>query len=217
MINRIVHFFNYRVIKRFILHCEINFFRESLGFCDKTADVRLPAVCTCPRKLFFYENTNVYSGSSFIINPEGDGGKFIMKRGSGAAQGLTVITGTHKRELGSFYKNLSNCSINNTDKDIIVEEDVWIGANVTLLSGVIIGRGSTIGSGAIVRDNVPPYSIVLGNPAKITGFCFTPDEVLSHERSLYPEGERLSIELLEKNYSKYFLKRLKEIKDYIKM
>lgn len=50
---------------------------------------------------------------------------------------------------------------------IVIEDDVWIGANATILKGVRISRGSIVGSGAVVTKDVPPYSIVGGNPAKV--------------------------------------------------
>lgn len=53
-----------------------------------------------------------------------------------------------------------------TLKGIIIEDDVWIGAGVTILDGCIIGQGSVIGAGAVVTKNVEPYSIVGGIPAK---------------------------------------------------
>ena len=106
---------------------------------------------------------------------------------------------------------------NRYDKDVIVEEDVWIGSNVTLLGGAHLGRGSNIGSGSVVRGNVPPYAIVIGNPAKVVGFSFTPEQIVEHEKQLYPEEERIPLERLEKNYQKYFLKRIKEIRDFTRI
>jgi acetyltransferase-like isoleucine patch superfamily enzyme len=50
---------------------------------------------------------------------------------------------------------------------ISVSDEVWIGANVTVTSGVSIGKHSVIGSGSVVTKNVPPYSVAVGNPARI--------------------------------------------------
>ena len=149
--------------------------------------------------------------------------KFVMKRYSGAAFGLKVVTGNHMRVVGKMYMQVTDelkesLDKNNVyDKDVIVEEDVWIGSNVTLLGGAHLGRGSNIGSGSVVRGNIPPYAIVIGNPAKVVGFSFTPEQIVEHEKQLYPEEERIPLERLEKNYQKYFLKRIKEIRDFTRI
>ncbi len=103
------------------------------------------------------------------------------------------------------------------DKDVIVEEDVWIGNHVILLSGSKIGRGSEIGAGSVVRGIIPPYSVVIGNPAKVVGFRFAPEEIIEHEKTQYEEKDRLSIEIINYNYEKYFLMKLKEIKQYMRL
>jgi len=70
---------------------------------------------------------------------------------------------------------------------------------------VIIGCGAVIGSGSVIRNSIPPYAIVIGNPAKVIGFRFSPQEVTEHEKLIYPENERLSLNLLKINYQKYFI------------
>ena len=50
---------------------------------------------------------------------------------------------------------------------IVIEDDVWIGLNCSIVKGVTIGKGSIIGAGAVVTGNIPPYSIALGIPAKV--------------------------------------------------
>ena len=50
---------------------------------------------------------------------------------------------------------------------IVVKDDVWIANNVIILSGVTIGQGAIVGAGTVISQNIPPYSVVCGNPAKI--------------------------------------------------
>lgn len=50
---------------------------------------------------------------------------------------------------------------------IIIEDNVWICRRAMIMKGVIVGRGSIVGAGAVVTHNVPPYTIVAGNPAKV--------------------------------------------------
>lgn len=104
-----------------------------------------------------------------------------------------------------------------TPQQVTIERNVWVGSDAIILKGVTIGRWAMVGSGSVVRNSIPPYAIVIGNPAKIVGFSKTPEEIIEHEKALYPEEERLPLELLEKNYNKYFLKRLKEIKEFTRL
>lgn len=48
-----------------------------------------------------------------------------------------------------------------------IEDDCWIAANSVILAGVVIGKGSVVAAGSIVTKDVPPYSVVAGNPARI--------------------------------------------------
>jgi acetyltransferase-like isoleucine patch superfamily enzyme len=52
-------------------------------------------------------------------------------------------------------------------KPIRIEENVWIGRDTTIMKGVTVGKGSIVAFGAVVTKDVPPYTIVAGNPAKV--------------------------------------------------
>jgi len=52
------------------------------------------------------------------------------------------------------------------DQPVVIEDDVWIGSRVILLPGVKVGKGSIVAAGSIVTKEVPPYTIVGGNPAR---------------------------------------------------
>ena len=56
--------------------------------------------------------------------------------------------------------------------DVVIGNDVWVGYGATILSGVRIGDGAVVGAGAIVTSDVPPYAIVVGNPARVVKYRF---------------------------------------------
>lgn len=56
-----------------------------------------------------------------------------------------------------------------------IEDEVWIGPHAIIVGDVIIGRGSRIAGGAYVHESIPPYSVVLGNPAKVVRSNCSPD------------------------------------------
>ena len=60
---------------------------------------------------------------------------------------------------------------------MVIGNDVWIGANVSILPGVYIGDGAVIAAGAVVTKDVEPYAIVGGVPAKVIRYRFSPKEI----------------------------------------
>jgi len=61
--------------------------------------------------------------------------------------------------------------------DTIVGHDVWMGYEALVMPGVSIGHGAIIGSRAVVTQDIPPYAVALGNPAKIVKFRFSENEI----------------------------------------
>ena len=176
--------------------------RKKFGYIADNAKLIPPLHIVNPRNVFLYEDTKVEDSTiSTVI------GRFIMKKHSAAAEGLSVHTGNHMMVVGKFYRTVTNEDKANSgqifDKDVIVEEDVWIGCNVTLLSGAHLGRGSIIAAGAVVNKSTPPYAVIGGVPAKFIKFKWTIDEILEHEAALYPAEERFSREELESVFAQY--------------
>lgn len=157
---------------------------------------------------FFVNKGNIFIHDYVGIGPNSfisaTNAKFIIYGHCAIAENLTVHTGNHAQVLGKFVNDIyEENKPKGYDKDIIIEYDVWIGCNVTLLSGIVIGRGSVIAAGAVVTKDVPPYSLFGGVPARWIKFKWTIDEILQHEIILYPESERLSREYLEEIFKKY--------------
>lgn len=79
------------------------------------------------------------------------------------AQGITVTALNHNFEDSD--KRIDEQGVSTAP--VIIEDDIWIGANAVILPGVTIGNHSVVAAGAVVTKNVPPHSLVAGVPAKI--------------------------------------------------
>lgn len=113
----------------------------------------------------------------------------------------TIVTGDHRIDVIGKPIFLSYEKLPENDAPVVIEDDVWIGAHVTILKGVTIGRGSVIAAGSVVNKSTQPYSISGGVPVKTIKFRFTIDGILEHESILYPENERYTREELEKIFA----------------
>ncbi len=99
--------------------------------------------------------------------------------------------------IGQGEHNINNistsCSINSDSLTLDtcrIGHDVWIGANVCILRGVEIGNGAVVGAGAVVTTDVPPFSVVVGVPAKVMKYRFTDEKILGIENSNWWEHDR---------------------------
>ncbi len=130
---------------------------------------------------------------------------------------MVIAGGEHEKEWVSnypFVKIFEREDLYHKQKvrykgDILIEHDVWIGNNVTILSGVTIGSGSVVGAGSVVVKDVAPYSIVVGNPAKMMRMRFGDDDIASLLRIKWWEWpkERIQDNLAIFDDVKSFIKR----------
>lgn len=117
--------------------------------------------------------------------------KLIIKKHFISGPNLTIITGDHMPVIGRFLDSVTaeekrrNDINHKYDQDIVIEEDVWCGANVVILKGVTIGRGSIIAAGSVVTKDIPRYCIAGGIPAKLLKKRMTDEEISVHEFTLY--------------------------------
>ena len=150
--------------------------------------------------MFIEDNVLIHGFSKFIIGP---GGKLVIKRNTICSNSLTVITGEHGYKKGCWRNAIINSREKDSESSVVIGEDVLIGANVTLLPNVIIGRGAQIGACSVVTKEVPPYAVVAGSPARVLRFIFSPEEIIEHEKQLYPINDRLDYNYLKALQQKY--------------
>lgn len=189
-----IHSLFFKIINKLIYlyhQLEIRNEKHKLGYCGKRVKIEWPNRLN--NKIFLYDDVYIYGGAKFII---ANGGKFIMKHHAGASQGLTVVTGKHGLRIGRWFHDIMWTGELDEESTITVCEDARLGVNVTLLPNVTIGRGAQIGACSVVTKDIPPYAIAAGNPAKVIRFILSPEEIIEHEKNLYKESERLTLEYL---------------------
>lgn len=139
--------------------------KRTFGFCGK--NVHIPKGCDFIGGKNISVGNNVFFGlNNTILSAKA---KLIIKDNVMFGPNVTVITGDHRIDI----LDRPMCSITDdeklpeNDQDVVIEEDVWVGAGATILKGVTIGSGSVVAAGALVKKDVPPYAVVGGVPAKI--------------------------------------------------
>jgi len=129
------------------------------------------------------DDTSIPKGSTFYCTqaPLTIGKKVIF------GPNPTIITGDHRIDLiGKFIIDITDEEkLPENDAPVTIEDDVWCGANVTILKGVTIGHGSVIAAGAVVTQSFPPYSIIGGVPARLLKMRFTEDKQAENDNILY--------------------------------
>ena len=133
---------------------------------------------------------NIYLGNNVSI---GGNAMFMCTRarivvGNNVMFGprVSIITGGHRMDiLGKYMIDIKDKDKRpEDDRDIVICDDVWVGANSIILRGVTVGEGSVIAAGSVVTKDVIPYSIVGGSPARILKMRFTEDEIIIHKNIL---------------------------------
>ena len=150
---------------------------------------------------------NVLLGKNVFIDYSG-----FVEIGDNVAVSDGVVVETHSHVSGAFALK-GKGQLQQTH--LVIDEGVSVGSKSLILDTCThIGRHARIGAGAVVRKNIPPYAVAIGNPAKVVGFIMTPEDVAAIEEN-YPEEQRISMEQYRKDYEKYFKSRIKDIRKYV--
>lgn len=76
-------------------------------------------------------------------------------------------------------------------KPVVIEDDVWLAANVFVMPGITIGKGAIVSAGTVVNKSIPPYAIVVGNPGRVVGWRKKPGptDTATEQASVSPDGQ----------------------------
>lgn len=116
--------------------------------------IRQPFYTDFGKNITFGENVFVNASCHF----QDQGGITI---GDNVLIGHQVVLASLNHDMRPKYRE------NLYPGEIIIKDDAWIGSNATVIKGITIGEGSVVAAGSVVTKNVPPYTIVGGNPAKV--------------------------------------------------
>lgn len=167
-----------------------------------------------------YSDSQLFIGKNVHLGREMDldyTGGVVIGDGVSILEGAKILTHEHDFFYQKDPEELIPYSNRAYKSELVIKDNVRICARAIIMPGVReIGRGSIISVSSCVRNKVPPYAIVMGNPAKIVGFKLQPKDIVEYEKIHYPESERIPLEELEQNYNKYFKNRIKEVKEFVK-
>ena len=114
----------------------------------------------------FNLNTHLGRNCNFNgIKVEG-GGKLIIGDNFHSGTDIHIITQNHNYDNGTKIPYDSTYIY----KDVVIEDNVWVGTGVIILGGVTIGEGAIIQAGSVVVSDIPKYAVVGGHPAKVFSY-----------------------------------------------
>lgn len=96
------------------------------------------------------------------------------------------------------------------NKPVIIKDEVWVGANVTIVGGVEIGMGAVIGAGSVISKDIPPYTVAVGNPCHPIKLIFNDNDLFEH-LALLGYKKEYAVKILRKRNEMIFGKKLSHI------
>lgn len=123
------------------------------------------------KRVVFYPGIKIMPMNNLVLDDDVDlAWGVIITTSGGVSIGKRVLIGYNTQIISGNHRiGFQDEKIFNSGhelKPIKIEQDSWIGANVTILPGVIIGEGAVVGAGSVVTKNIPPFHVVGGVPAK---------------------------------------------------
>lgn len=163
--------------------------------------IQKPCYITSPEMIHMEENSVLRRGSTVLNNHHEH---IYIKKYTVISTNCTIVTNNHKSTVGIPQCLLGASHVNDVSRNLTIGEDVFVGTNVTIMSGGDIGRGCIIGACSLITKPIPPYAVAVGSPARVIGVKFSIEQILKHEEVLYPPKERMSRQELEGLFETYY-------------
>jgi len=168
--------------------------KTSLGSCGENVYIGPRTRITSPENVFVGHDVSLGVGGWLsAVNASIQIGNYVM-----FGPEVALICGNHNTAEVGIPMFSVKAKRPGDDLPIVIEDEVWLGFRTTILKGVTVGRGAVVGANSVVNRDVPPYAIVVGNPARVQRFRFDLETIMRHEESIYPPEKRLAVVQLER-------------------
>ena len=158
------------------------YMKEIFAECGENCYIELPFRANWGGHHLHFGN-NIYANSNLTLVDDGHiyvGDKVMF------GPNVSIATANHPINAELRGRGLQY------NKDVYIEENVWIGANVAIVPGVHIGKNTIIGAGSVVTKDIPENVVAVGNPCRVLR------KVGEHDREFFYRDERIDWENLQK-------------------
>lgn len=152
-------------------HWKLHFRRVSKSLCEKkfqffgdNASFRPGAYAVTCSKISLGKNVVIRPCTMLFADPrKGINGQIVIEDNVLIGSGVHIYVSNHEYRdpnIDIYFQGHSE------SKSVLIKKGAWIGANCTILPGVIIGENAVVGAGSVVVKDIPAYKVFVGNPAR---------------------------------------------------
>ncbi len=137
--------------------------RKRFASFGEGSEFRAGSYAINTRKIWIGKSITIRPMSYLVADPRGEGGSITIEDGCLLGASLHIYTANHRYEdksMGIIEQG------HNQPECVLLKQGCWIGANVTILKGVTVGRNAVVGAGSVVTKDVKDYEVVAGVPAR---------------------------------------------------
>lgn len=141
--------------------------KKLLGFIGNNIRLEAPFFCDFGFNIHIGDNTFIHVNCVFLDNNTITIGKNVLIAPSVHIYTTDYPVHAKKRIISTSNEEKTVVFVKMKANPVIIEDNVWIGGNSTILPGVTIGNNTTIGAGSVVTKNIPPRVLAYGNPCRV--------------------------------------------------